>query len=79
MKLQILGTGCPKCKALFQAAEQANQAEGWNAELEKIEDIRKIIQFGVMQTPALALDGRVLVTGRVPSAKEIAELVARAR
>ncbi len=79
MKLQILGTGCPKCKSLFQAAEQANQAEGWGAELEKIEDIRRIIEFGVMQTPALALDGKVLVTGRVPSAKEIAELVAKAR
>lgn len=79
MKIQILGTGCPKCKALFQAAEQANQSEGWNAELEKVEDVRKIIEFGVMQTPALALDGKVLVAGRVASAREIADLVANAR
>ncbi|MCX7800467.1 MAG: MTH895/ArsE family thioredoxin-like protein [Fimbriimonadales bacterium] len=79
MKLQVLGTGCPRCHALFEAAQQANQTEGWGAELEKVEDLRRILEFGVMQTPALALDGRVLLAGRVPSAREIADLVTRAR
>lgn len=79
MKLQILGTGCPKCKLVHERAGQANSENGWNAEIEKIEDIRKIVEFGVMQTPALALDGKVLLAGRIPSVKEIAELVEKNR
>ena len=58
MKLQILGTGCAKCKALTQATEQAAQALGLPYELEKVTDLNQIMSFGVMLTPALAVDGR---------------------
>ncbi len=71
MKVQILGTGCPKCKALHANAEAAVKALGVEAEIQKIEDIQEIIKFGVMMTPALAVDGQVKVVGKVASADEI--------
>ena len=69
--VQILGTGCPKCEKLKKNAEQAIQELGVAAQVEKVTDILKITGFGVMATPALAVDGQVKVTGRVPSADEI--------
>jgi len=74
-KLQILGTGCPKCKKLAENAEAAAKAAGIEYELEKITDITEIMKFGVMMTPALAVDGQVKVAGKVPDAKEIGELL----
>jgi len=74
-KLQILGTGCPKCKKLAENAEAAAKAAGIEYELEKITDINEIMKFGVMMTPALAVDGEVKVAGKVPDAKEIGELL----
>jgi len=74
-KLQILGTGCPKCKKLAENAEAAAKAAGIEYELEKITDINEIMKFGVMMTPALAVDGQVKVAGKVPNAKEIGELL----
>jgi small redox-active disulfide protein 2 len=71
MKLQILGTGCAKCKALTMAAEQAAQALGLPYELEKVTDLKQIMAFGVMTTPALVVDGQVKVSGKVPSLDEI--------
>lgn len=76
MKLQILGTGCRKCQALYANAEMAVQALGVEAEIEKVEDIQQIIKFGVMMTPALAVDGKVKVTGRVATVDEIKGLLA---
>lgn len=76
MKLQILGTGCAKCKALHANAEAAVKALGIEAEIEKVEDIQEIIKFGVMMTPALAIDGKVKVAGKVASADEIRKLLA---
>jgi small redox-active disulfide protein 2 len=76
MKLQILGTGCAKCKALTQATEQAAQALGIDYELEKVTDLKEIVTFGVMQTPALVVDGQVKLAGKVPSADEIKPLLA---
>jgi small redox-active disulfide protein 2 len=76
MKLQVLGTGCPKCKQLAANAEEAVRKAGIDCEVEKVTDITKIVEFGVMSTPALALDGRVVVTGRVASAEEIGKLLA---
>ncbi len=72
MKVQILGVGCAKCKALYAAAEQAVQASGVAAELEKIEDIQTIARMGVMSTPALAIDGQVKSTGKLLTPDEIA-------
>jgi len=71
MKLQILGTGCAKCNALLQATEKAAQTLGLTYELEKVTDLRQIMAFGVMTTPALVVDGKVKVSGKVPSVEEI--------
>ncbi len=75
-KLQILGTGCPKCQKLAAQTEAAAQAAGIEYELEKITDIDAIMDFGVMMTPALAVDGEVKVVGKVPSVAEIQQLLA---
>ena len=75
MKLQILGTGCPKCKNLALAAEQAAQALGVPYELEKVTDLKQIMAFGVMITPALVVDGNVKVSGKVPSVDELKQLL----
>jgi len=75
-KIQILGTGCPKCKKLAAAAETAAKALGTEYKLEKVTDINEIINFGVMMTPALVVDGTVKVVGRVPSVDEIKKMLA---
>lgn len=75
-KLQILGTGCPKCQKLTAQTESAAQAMGLAYELEKVTDIDQIMAFGVMMTPALAVDGQVKVMGKVPSVAEIQKLLA---
>ena len=71
MKLQILGTGCAKCNALTQATEQAAQTLGLPYEIEKVTDLKQIMSFGVMMTPALVVDGKVRVVGKVPSPAEL--------
>ena len=76
MKLQILGTGCARCNALTMATEQAAQALGLQYELEKVTDLNQIMAFGVMMTPALVVDGKVKVSGKVPSVEEIKKLLA---
>lgn len=70
-KLQILGTGCPKCKKLAEATEAAAKQLGIPYELVKVTDITEIMAFGVMMTPALAVDGKVKVVGKVPSIDEL--------
>lgn len=75
MKVQILGTGCPKCKQLTANAEQAIKDAGVDAEIEKVSDIQEIMKFGVMMTPALAVDGQVKSVGKILSAKEIADIL----
>ncbi|MFH2203509.1 MAG: thioredoxin family protein [Elusimicrobiota bacterium] len=75
MKIQILGTGCPKCHRLAEAAESAAKELGLEYELEKITDINEITKFGVMMTPALAVDGKVKVVGKVPSGDEIKKIL----
>ena len=74
-KLQILGTGCPKCRLLADAAETAAKELGIEYELEKVTDLNKIMSFGVMLTPALVVDGVVKVSGKVPSADEAKALL----
>jgi len=75
MKLEILGTGCPKCKALTVAAQAAAEELGLDYELAKVTDIQEIIAHGVMMTPALAVDGQVLVSGHVPQVGELKQLL----
>ncbi|MDX9981229.1 MAG: thioredoxin family protein [Lentisphaeria bacterium] len=71
MKIQILGTGCPKCKKLAENAEAAVKALGLEAEIVKVTDINEIMKFGVMMTPALAVDGDVKSVGKVLSPEQI--------
>lgn len=75
MKIQILGTGCPKCKQLAQNAEKAIQALSLDAEVEKVTQITDILNYGVMTTPALAVDGQIKSSGKVLSAEAIKELL----
>jgi small redox-active disulfide protein 2 len=74
-KLQILGPGCLRCKKLAANAEAAAKALGIEYTLEKITDIREIMKFGVMMTPALAVDGVVKVAGQVPDIEAIKQLL----
>lgn len=76
MKIQILGTGCPKCKQLMQHAQEAVAALGIDAEIVKVDQINEIMAFGVMMTPALAVDGSVKASGKVLSVDAIKELLA---
>ena len=71
MKLKVYGSGCAKCKLLAENAEAAAQALEVNYEIEKVTDINKIIDAGVMRTPALAVNDEIVVAGSVPSADKI--------
>jgi len=71
MRIQILGTGCAKCHKLAEEAEKAAKELGLSYELVKVTDINDIMNFGVMITPALAVDGTVKFAGKVPSVEEI--------
>lgn len=74
-KLQILGTGCPKCTKLATQTEAAAKQLGLAYELVKVTDINQIVGFGVLMTPALVVDGKVKLVGKVPSVDEIAKLL----
>jgi len=71
MKIEILGTGCAKCKKLTEVVEQIVQENSLNAEVVKVTEIDKIMEYGVMFTPALVINGEVKVSGRVPSKEEV--------
>ncbi|GAB4313370.1 MAG: thioredoxin family protein [Candidatus Sumerlaeia bacterium] len=74
-KIQILGTGCPKCQKLAQAVEEAARQLDLEYELEKVTDIESIMKFGVMMTPALAVDGIVKASGRIPVMSELKQML----
>jgi small redox-active disulfide protein 2 len=75
MKIKILGTGCSNCKNLEKATREAVAALNLDADVIKEEDIVKIMSYGIMRTPALVVDEKVLVYGRVPSVSEIKEML----
>ncbi|MGD9201772.1 MAG: thioredoxin family protein [Chitinispirillia bacterium] len=66
-KIQILGTGCTKCKKLFEISQRVVTENNIDAEISKVEDLTEIMKFGVLITPALAIDGKVVFSGKVPS------------
>jgi small redox-active disulfide protein 2 len=74
-KIQILGTGCPKCKKLAENAEAAAKELEIEFEIEKVSDINEMMKFGVMMTPALVVDGQVKAVGKVPSSDEIKQML----
>lgn len=79
MKIEVLGTGCPKCKKLMELVTATVAETGVAAEIVKIDKIADIVNFGVMMTPALAINGKVVVGGRLPSKEEIKGWLAAAK
>ncbi|HBB91671.1 MAG: redox-active disulfide protein 2 [Bacteroidetes bacterium GWF2_49_14] len=75
MEIKILGTGCAKCKNLEQVTRDVVKEMNLDATITKVEDIMEIMTFGVMTTPALVIDGKVVLKGRVPSANEVKQLL----
>ena len=77
MEIKILGPGCPKCKTLEQLTRQVVEQNGIEATVTKVEDIVAIMNYGVMTTPALVIDEKVVLKGRVPSADELRKIITR--
>lgn len=77
MEIKILGTGCAKCKTLEKLTRDVVEQNGIDATITKVEDFIEIMKLGVMTTPALVVDGKVLVKGRVPSADEIKQVLTK--
>ncbi|HEX7583156.1 MAG TPA: thioredoxin family protein [Prolixibacteraceae bacterium] len=78
MEIKVLGTGCARCKSLEKATLQAVSESGIDATVTKVEDFLEIMKLGVMTTPALVVDGKVLVKGQVPSVAEISQMLINA-
>ncbi len=76
MKLEILGSGCAKCARLEELARQAASELGIDADIVKVKDINDIMNYGVMITPALVVDGEVKVAGKVPSLEDVKKILA---
>ena len=74
-KIQVLGSGCPTCKKLFELAKQAVSELGLKAEVEYITDIQKIVEMGVMSSPVLAIDGKPVISGFLPGIEKIKEAI----
>jgi len=75
MEIKILGPGCQKCKTLDKMTREAVSELGIAAQVEKEEDIMKIMEYGIMQTPGLLINGKVIFSGRLPSTKELKEII----
>jgi small redox-active disulfide protein 2 len=71
MKIEVLGMGCPKCKKLIENAEKAVKESCVQAEVVKVEDMDKIVAYGVMMTPALVIDGKIMSSGKIATVEEI--------
>jgi small redox-active disulfide protein 2 len=74
-KLQVLGTGCPKCRKLTELTEQAAKELGLEYEIIKVTDINEIMSFGIMMTPGLAVDGELKFSGKLPNVEEIKKIL----
>ncbi len=77
MEIKILGTGCPKCKTLERLTRDVVEQNGIDASVTKVEDIVEIMKYGVMTTPALVVNGKVEIKGRVPSSDEIKQILTK--
>lgn len=75
MEIKILGTGCPKCQHLEKITKEVVSEEGIDAQVNKVEDMMEIMSYGIVSTPGLVVDGKVKVSGRLPSRKEIKVLL----
>jgi len=77
MKIQVLGSGCPTCKKLFELTEQAVEELGLKTRVEYITDIKKIIELGLMSSPVLTVNGKPVMVGFVPDKEKIKELISK--
>ncbi len=75
MEIKILGTGCPNCKMLEKSVKDIVAELNIDATIEKVEDIVNIMNYGIMRTPGLVIDGKVIFSGRIPSTKELKEIL----
>ena len=75
MEIKVLGPGCPKCKTLERMVHDIVEQNGINARITKVDDIMEIMKYGILSTPALVVDEKVVVKGRVPTAEEIKKLL----
>jgi small redox-active disulfide protein 2 len=79
MLIQVLGTGCARCRTLYEAVKKAVQEAGVEAQVEKVEDIQKIMAFEILMMPGLVINGEVKAAGRVPNVEEIKKLIMEAK
>ena len=75
MEIKILGTGCPKCKTLEKVTREAVAGAGIDATVEKVEDIVDIMNYGILHTPGLVINGKVVLSGQVPTASQVKEIL----
>lgn len=75
MEIKVLGTGCPNCKTLEKSVRNTVEELNLDANVEKVEDIVQIMNYGIMRTPGLVIDGKVVLSGRIPSMKELKEIL----
>lgn len=75
MEIKILGTGCPKCKTLEKVTREAVAETGIEATIEKVEDIVKIMGYNIMHTPGLVINGKVVLSGQVPTVNQVKEII----
>jgi small redox-active disulfide protein 2 len=75
MKIEILGTGCPKCKATEEIVKKVVKKLGIKAEVGHVYDMDKIMDYGVMMTPAVAIDGKIKIEGKVPAENEVEKII----
>lgn len=78
MEIKVLGPGCPKCKNLEKITNEVIAENNIQANVEKVEDIMKIMEYGIMRTPGLVIDGKVMFSGRVPSKEELKSIIEKA-
>ncbi len=79
MLIQVLGTGCSRCKTLYESVQRAVQESGVDALVEKVEDIQQIMAFEIIMTPGLVINGEVKAAGRVPNVEELKKLIVAAK
>lgn len=75
MNIKVLGTGCSRCRSLEHATRQAAEELSLDVAIEKVEDIQKIMEYGIMRTPGLVIDGKVVLSGQVPKVSELKEIL----
>lgn len=77
MEIKVLGTGCAKCKSLEKVTRQAAEELQLEADIEKVEDIQKIMSYGIMRTPGLVVNGKVVLSGKVPKVSEVKDILSQ--